>query len=247
MNGTLEGIDNMLTYVAQAHPEIKTITVALTEDTVAGIQPSFFKMAKERRISVLGDIVGYAPDTIDYTPVVKKLIARNPDAICLINGWPSVMGSLLKIARQSGFQKLIFMTNYQPPEDMVSVAGKEVSSLFLQHGLLWDDPKNQPVVREIQEMIQSKYKHKNIYYTSLGFDNLWMLLQAIEAAQSLDPTVVKEKWEKMDFNMKSVWGKASIGGLKTYGIKHTMTHPIPVIGLTNGEAKTLKWLEVKAP
>lgn len=51
---------------------------------------------------------------------------------------------------------------------------------------------------------------------------------------------MRDKWEKMDFGMKSIWGKHSIGGLKTYGVKRTMAHPIPVTGLTNGEAKTLK-------
>lgn len=246
MNGSIEGIDSMLRYISEAHPEIKTIAATLTDDSIRGLQPRLDKIAESLDIKVLGDIIGYAPDTIDYTPVVKKLIARKPDAICLVNGWPAMTGAILKVARQCGYTKRIFMTNYQPPQDMVNVSGKEASNGFLQHGILPDDPHNQPVVREVYDMLQSKYGHTNLYYTCLGFDNLWMLVQAIEAAQSLDATVVRDTWEKMD-SMKSVWGKAVLGGLETYGINHTMTHPIPVLELTDGNAVTRKWMEVTAP
>ena len=246
MNGSIEGIDSMLRYVSEAHPEIKTIAATLTEDAIRGLQPRLEESAKRADIQVQGDIVGYAADTIDYTPVVKKLIARKPDAICLVNGWPAMTGSLLKVAREGGYTKRIFMTNYQPPEDMINVSGKEAANGFLQHGILADDPHNQPIVGEVYEMLQKKYGHTNIYYTCLGFDNVWMLAQAIEAAQSLDPTAVRDAWEKVD-SMKSVWGKAVLGGLKTYGIKHSMTHPIPVLEIIEGKAVPRKWMEVTSP
>jgi hypothetical protein len=35
--------------------------------------------------------------------------------------------------------------------------------------------------------------------------------------------------------------------MKTYGIRHTVTHPIPIIGLMNGEIKTMKWMDFTAP
>ncbi|MBI5601903.1 MAG: ABC transporter substrate-binding protein [Deltaproteobacteria bacterium] len=246
-NGTVEGMITMLTFLAQAHPEVKTIAVSHPDDgAIPFIQPWIVKIAKERGITVLGDVVGFALDTVDFTPLAKKMLARNPDAIGMINGWPSMTGGVLKVARQSGYTKPIFITTYQPAEDTLKVAGKEASTLFYQHSLLPGDSHNPQIVDELMRRCQTKFNHSHIYYIIVGFNNLWMLAQAIEAAQSLDSTTVRDKWEKMN-TMKSVLGTAHLGGLKTYGIKHTMSYPIPIISYVNGVPKTMKLMDVTAP
>lgn len=74
-----------------------------------------------------------------------------------------------------------------------------------------------------------------------------MLIQAIQATQSLGQPEVRNKWEKLD-TTKSVWGGvAHVGGLKTYGIRHTVTHPIPILGLMDGAAKAMKWIDITGP
>ncbi len=247
MNGTIEGMYTMLNYVKEAHPEVKTIAVTIPDDgSIPDLQAWVVKIAKERGMTVVGDAIGWAIDTVDFTPIAKKAIARNADGICMINGWASMIGGILKVARQSGYTKPIFMTNYQPAKDAITVAGKEASEGFLFQGLLATDPKNPPMVAEVQKRIKARFNSDIVYYSSLGVDNLWMLVQAIEAAQSLDPTAVRDKWEKMA-TMKSVWGTAHLGGQKTYGIKHTMSHPIPVMTYVNGEPKTMKWIDITAP
>jgi branched-chain amino acid transport system substrate-binding protein len=248
MNGAIEGVETMLAFLAEAHPEIKTIAVLHPDDgSVRFIQPHLIRVANKHGIKLSGKIIPFANDTVDFTTVTKKALARNPDAIGITAGWPTMTAAVLKIARQAGYTKPIWCSTYQSAEECLNIAGKEVSNLFYQHGLLADDPQNDPMVKEIQSMARAKYGEQPIYYTALGFDNAWMLLQAIEAAQSTDPTKVRDKWETLD-NMKSVWGGiAHVGGRKTYGIRHTVTHPIPIIGLMNGEIKTMKWIDFTAP
>ncbi len=154
---------------------------------------------------------------------------------------------VLKIARQSGSTKLICNVNHPQAEDILKVAGSENSTNFYFHSLLPNDPKNQPIVAEVLRRLKAKTGNgDNLCYASIGFDNLWMVVQAIEAAQSLDPTVVRDKWQTMD-TMKSVWGTAHRGGLKTYGMNHTMTHPLPVVSYVKGQPKTMKWVDITAP
>ncbi|MBI5601899.1 MAG: ABC transporter substrate-binding protein [Deltaproteobacteria bacterium] len=246
MNGTIEGMYTMLDYISQAHREVKKIAVLIPEDgSIPHLQPRIVQIAKDRGM-IVADVIGWALDTVDFTPIAKKALARNPDGICMINGWPSMTGGILKVARQLGYTKPIWVTSYQPADDTLKVSGKEASTGFYLQGLLANDPKNPPLVTEIFRRLKAKFGHENIYYSSVGFDNLWMMVQAIEAAQSFDPTVVKNKWEKMSA-MKSVWGAAHLGGLKTYGIKHTMSHPIPVISYVNAEPKTMKWMDIITP
>jgi branched-chain amino acid transport system substrate-binding protein len=248
MNGAIEGMETMLAFLKEAHPEIKTIAVLHPDDgAVPVIQKHIKRVAKKNGMELAGKIVPFALDTVDYTTVTKKAIALKADAIGITAGWPSMTAAVLKIARQAGYEKPIWCSTYQPAEDCLKIAGKEVSHLFYQHGLLADDPQNDPMVKELQSMARAKYGEQPIYYSGLGFDNVWMLLQAIEAAQSTDPTEVRDKWAEMD-TLKSVWGGvARMGGMETYGIRHTVTHPIPIIGLMNGEIKTMKWIDFTAP
>ena len=249
MNGAVEGMETMLAFLAEAHPEIKTIAVLHPDDgTVPFIQQHLERVAEKYGIKLAGKVIPFAMDTVDYTSVTKKVIARNADAIGITAGWPTMLAGVLKIARQAGYKKPIWASTYMPAEDVPKIAGKAASHLFYHHGLLANDPLNDPMVKELERMIKAKYSEQPpIYWVALGFDNMWMLLQAIEAAQSTDPTEVRAKWEKMD-TMKSLWGGvAHLGGMKTYGIRHTVTHPIPIIGLMNGEIKTMKWIDFTAP
>jgi branched-chain amino acid transport system substrate-binding protein len=246
-NSTIEGVITAVTYLTEAYPEVKKIAVLTPDDgAIPHITPRVMQITKERGISLQGDLIGFAMDTVDFTPIVKKAMARNPDAIGIINAWPSWTGGILKTARQSGYTKPIFATNSQQNEDALKVAGKEASTNFFQHSITPGNPDNPPLMEELVRRSEAKYGHRLILYISYGFDNLWILAQAIEAAQSLEPAVVKDKWEKMD-NMKTCFGTGHLGGLKTYGINHSVCHPMPIGGLVNGEAKHLKWMNVLTP
>ena len=52
----------------------------------------------------------------------------------------------------------------------------------------------------------------------MGFEAFWVLAQAIENAQSVDPTVVKNAFEKMT-KFETTTGPGKLGGAKTYGIE----------------------------
>jgi hypothetical protein len=71
-------------------------------------------------------------------------------------------------------------------------------------------------------------------------------VQAIEAAQSLDPTVVKDTWEKMK-SIETPYGTGKMGGLNTYGINHSVSAPMPLVSLKDGEVVWVKWQAVPLP
>jgi branched-chain amino acid transport system substrate-binding protein len=248
MNDAITGMETMLSFMAEAHPEAKTIAILHPDDgSVRFVQPQITRVAKKYGMKLAGKVIPFAMDTVDYTTIVKKVLSRNPDSIGITAGWPAMTAAVLKIARQLGYTKPIWISTYGQPEDTLNLAGKEVSHLFYQHGLYGDDPGNDPIVKKIQSMAKAKYGEPPIYWVALGFDNAWMLLQAIEAAQSLDPTEVRDHWEKMDTMKSAFGGVAHVGGMETYGIRHTITHPIPVIGLMNGEIKIMKWIDFRMP
>ena len=67
-----------------------------------------------------------------------------------------------------------------------------------------------------------------------GADALFDLKYVIEAAKSLDPTVVKTKWESLS-KIDTIFGPGVVCGEKTFGIKnHVVSHPQTVQILKNG-------------
>jgi hypothetical protein len=61
-------------------------------------------------------------------------------------------------------------------------------------------------------------------------------LQAIQLAQSFDPAVVKDKWEKTD-TMETVFGTGQMCGLKTFGIRHVLAQKAPIQVIENAKMK----------
>ncbi|MGD0662404.1 MAG: ABC transporter substrate-binding protein [Syntrophorhabdales bacterium] len=249
-NGTVEGINMMLDFIVKQHPEVKKIAFIDADDgSIPHVQPRVSQACKRTGLTMLGDIVSYSLDTVDFTPITKRALARNPDAIAIVNGWSSMIGGVLRTARQSGFNKPIFDTNGQPAEDIPTAAGKENVGTYYIPSWIIGDPHNKslPVGLELQRRLKAKYGHELIYGAGMGFDAIWMITQAIEAAQSFDPTAAKTKWETMK-TMKSVFGTARLGGLKTYGINHYMTNPQSIVTYdSDGVPKVVTWMDPIAP
>ncbi len=86
-------------------------------------------------LTIVGDIIGFAPPTVDFTPIAQKAVARDADAIMLGNGSPDYMGQTLKAARTMGYTKPIFVCSMTPPQDIMKIAGPEASTNFFGHGI----------------------------------------------------------------------------------------------------------------
>ena len=244
-NASVEGAIASLSYLVESHPEVKSVVFIIPDD---GSIPYLGKIVKEHAeklgLTVKGNVIGWTHDTVDFVPIAAKAIARNPDAIHMTNGWPGPLGSILKAAREAGYTKPI-VSFHNPAPDIKKVAGAAASTNFITNGIIWDDPSNPPLIKEIGAKFVKKYGNA-FYYQFWGFNLIYNLTKAIEAAQSLDPTVVRDKWEKME-TIDTIYGTGRMGGLKTYGIKHSVGHPLAIQVLDNGQVKQVKWVDVYTP
>ena len=106
---------------------------------------------------------------------------------------------------------------------------------------------NPPLMEEAGEYIKARAGEKTGYwYEFEAFHIIWTLKNAIEAAQSLDPTVVKEHWEQMD-TIETVYGMAEMGGMESYGMKHTVVCPQGYQVVKDGEIAHGGWVIPECP
>jgi hypothetical protein len=101
-------------------------------------------------------------------------------------------------------------------------------------------------MEEIGKRIKAKYGPDESIHSETT-NGLWVMLYAIQAANSLDTTVVKNKWETLGDIPDTIFGTAHMGGQETYGIRHVAATAVPLVRLMNGQMSFGKWVDVRSP
>jgi branched-chain amino acid transport system substrate-binding protein len=244
-DSTIEGMRAALDYLKEAYPKVKSVAYIIPDD---GSVPYLDKMFREKATSLgyeVANVAKWAMTTQDYSPIITKVLAAKPDAIAFANGWPQATGSMLKVIREMGFNGPVFGCNYDDAYQIMEIAGKSASTDFFIHQIDLDSPDMTPMIKEIKKRAMATYG-KAYGMHIWGFNPLYELKQVIEAAQSMDPSVLKDTWGNMK-TLDTVYGPGRMGGLKTYGINHTVCAPCPIVSLMNGNVKWVKWVDVYSP
>jgi len=231
-----------LAYLKQKYPDVKTVAYILVDDgQIADNDPVVRATASKLGLTIQGDIVGYAPGTTDFTPVAQKAIALNADAIMLGNGVTAWLAMILKSVRGLGYTKPVFSCSYPTLGDVVKIAGNDANGFFgnsiPSDATLSGLPQ---ITKDVIKMATEKYGELNTMHVQ-GFQAVYSLVQAIEAANSLDPKVVAAKWEKMD-KIDTIFGEGKMGGLQTFGVNHNVYFKVPISVINNGKLELGGWI-----
>ena len=176
----------------------------------------------------------------DFSPIAAKLNAiKDADAIFMENGAPIHAGNIVKLLRGLGNKKPYVYQGLTPCSDIISIAGAEASNNVVTSGLT-PNAKGNPALMD--EVYKRGAPNRNFYL--FNPNGLWVLAKMIQAANSLDPAVVKAKWESMD-KVETLFGTGYVSGDETYGIKkHAIGHPLPYQKVVNGKVVFGGWSDV---
>jgi len=153
------------------------------------------------------------------------------------------MGAIVKGLRESGNYKPFAGSLPARISQVVNIAGAEAMKDVFSIAYTPGDPDMPPVAKEIIDRIAAQFGAD--YQLEMSGPNcLWILKEGIEAAQSLDPTVVKEKLETMD-EVETIFGKAKICGDESFGIKHhVIASPQAVQIFKDGVETSAGWIDI---
>jgi branched-chain amino acid transport system substrate-binding protein len=229
--------------VREKYPSVKSIGFIMEDEPGArAIQAASKKVAKENGFEVLA-VQLHPFEKTEYYPEWTKLIMQKPDAVDQGLKQPQNTANSQKQARELGYTGPIFAPIPGDPALILKMIGnKDFATDFIHASYNAYDTKNTPpLVQEIVKMWESS-GHKDPYdgSTTQSWDAMWCLVQAIDKAQSIDPTDVKNAWENMQ-SFETTRGPARMGGAKTFGINHIVCGPAPIIRYMNGEIEFIKW------
>jgi branched-chain amino acid transport system substrate-binding protein len=229
-----------INYLKKNYPNVKTVVFVNADDgAIPYFAPVVKSLLQANGLTMIGDTIGYPNEMVDFSPIASKVLAAKPDAILFGNGLPAHMGSILKLVRAAGSNILFVTGSSAAGEDVMTVSGKEAASNFASTGIsadLMNDPATTPLMKEIVKQLTGTYGAQRSIHLQI-FNSIWEIASAVQAAQSLDTTAVKNKWASMD-TIKTPYGDGHIGGSKTYGINHAVSHPEPIVILDKGVVKS---------
>jgi branched-chain amino acid transport system substrate-binding protein len=243
----------LLGYLRANYPKAKKVAVCgVTEACTVGIynwlQGTLSKIGLER----VGKLEQIAPDCSDYNPPVTRLLSAKPDAIFVAVSTPMTWGFVLKSARELGFKGPIFCATHLDVEFTNTIAGGGNTDIFGVGITLKDMAPLSQDMKDAHKLYASlgyaaKDEISDIYL--VGYNGLWVLLQAIEKAKSLDAATVVKTYEGLTKrgDLKTLWGDAYVGGLKSTGVNRVLCEPYWIDTCMKGVSKNERNIFVAVP
>lgn len=250
-----EIIPYLIDYMEENYPDAKKVAVCgVQEECTVALYEWLEGMLAARGLERVGQLEQMAADTADYVPPVTRLLSSNPDAILVAVSTPTTWGFVSKASRELGFKGPVMCATHLDVDFANTIAGGGNIDMFGAGVCMSDLASLPPQMQDAHAEYQAKGysaadEIADVYL--VGYNGLWVLLQTIEKAQSVDPQVVYEEYQKMTEPgvLQTLWGDgAYVGGLESTGVNAVLNYPywINAIG-SDGVAKNVQQVFVRVP
>lgn len=226
-------------YMKQNRPEVKgTALISPDDDSGHGTSDWMAAAAAKAGTKVVADEY-YDRAITDFTPILTRILAKNPDMIDVSASAVGSVGLIVKQSRELGFKGPIVSCFLTPIDTMVNVAGAAAAEDFFTADYEPYSPLMTQEFARVRDLYVSKYGPPFAALTAAYYDMQYVIKTAIEKAGSIDTTKVKEAMESPDFVSQSLHGAFKFGGADVFGIAHNAVMPMYLTRCTGGKANML--------
>jgi branched-chain amino acid transport system substrate-binding protein len=246
MNSNVQGARPMLTWLKKTHPGVKKIALSHPGDGGGENRRKHLEpIANELGMTIVfsGEWPG---ETMDFTPFIKKALDKGPDAFVFTDAWAYHVGSQIKALRALGFKGPAISTDSEIVAEVLEVSGPKLTEGYAAASWDMKSPEMKPVFKNDFLKYTSKAGKSNAWL-AWGWNTMWVLAQAIEQAQSLDPKVVADYIRGNAKNIQTLFGPAIISGEKTLGAKAAVCAPQAIFVVKDGKPTFVKWVQAETP
>ena len=245
-NTTIQGMRPQLTYLKEKYPQAKKLALSSPGDQEGQYRAMYLKPIAEALGLTVVHSGEWPGETVDFTPIMQKALAFDPDAIVFMDGWAYHVGAQIKAARAVGFKGPVLSTDSEIVTEVLQITGADVGEGYFACAWEMYSPEMPALVKkELIPRASGKLGRLNQWQV-WGWNTLWILVQMIESAQSLDPAVVAKHFRTMK-TVQTIFGKGVIGGEKTFGINCVVGPPQAIYTAKGGQATFVKWVETSTP
>lgn len=167
----------------------------------------------------------YAKDDADFSALLTKVKAANPDLLFLPDYYNKV-GLIAKQARQMGITAPFLGGDGWDSPDMVKIAGDAIEGGMFTNHYSAQDPR--PEVQTWVAKYQARYGSSPDALATLAYDATQLMLEAIRRAGTADPAKVKDA-------MASMQGYPTVSGSVTFDKDGNPVKNVTVLEYRNGQ------------
>ena len=229
----------------QLYPHLKRIAIVRPDD--AGMKFTVDATIKEIRARGMEVVIeeNYKIGTEDFYPILTKVLAKKPDAIECIGSTIPWAKAIIEQSREMGFTgPVTALTAFGATDVLIKVLNPKYAYDVCAANPDVTSPKMFPIVKEFAKVIERDTREPFSFDHLLTLRAVWVLVQGIQAAQSLDTGKVIEALENMS-TVETPYGPGRFGGEDLVGKKRLLIGDIPFSRITKGGKIEFEFLKVK--
>jgi branched-chain amino acid transport system substrate-binding protein len=228
-------------WLAENKPELKTAVMCAQDDALGLPSVATYLAAFEAAgIEMLDEPLLFDPATTDFAPVVTRLMAKNPDIICLDTCYSDYVHPIAEQLFQQNFKGQIISCTADFYDQMIAKTSKEFMEGFIFQFPDFDDPALNAESVNFQDPngFYAEYNKRHpgqwgaVSWEYAAIMDLWKA--AAEKAGSADPEAVLAAMKDGPGN--HAFGEAEWWGTELFGIDNALVGDWPVVAIENGKA-----------
>ena len=182
---------------AFATKSLKAKTAAIYIDNSSDYAKGLAKYFEEEFVKAGGQIVikeAYLQKDTDFKATLTKIKATNPEVI-FVPGYYQEVGLIIKQSRDLGMKMPVLGGDGWDSVQLTNIAGAEnlENTFFCNH---YSAEDKSPKVTSFVEAYQKAYGQVPDSSAALAYDATWMIIKAMERADSTDPVKIRDEMEK---------------------------------------------------
>ena len=209
---------------AKMHPEIKElVSIKIDDESGYAAAKDVRKAVEAVGIKVMSEEF-FARGTTDFYPLCTRVIAKDPPLVDLFSLCGTDEANVIKQLREVGYKGMLLGMGITP-NVLWDIAGSAATGYFMAISFDMSSPLMTKEQNEFAKRYLARYGEPALFESQSGYEGLFILLQAIEKAQTLETGIVARTLESLTGKTPLSNVPISWGGKKRYGIDHQFNCP----------------------
>ncbi|MBN1461998.1 MAG: ABC transporter substrate-binding protein [Armatimonadetes bacterium] len=234
--GIVAHFNAAFSFLTENYPDVKSIAVVIPAGAVsAPMEEGMATALATFGLTQAGDWVTYGDDVVDFTPFAEKLNSLKADAVFIPAGTVDHLKNIAKGLRALGYDKPVGGDVYATASAFVDFLGAEGADNVYYRTFQPDAEGNPEITNELLRRIIAEYGEDVLKSLEVA-NSMYVLLNVMQTAGSIDPDVVKQTWEGLS-EVETLNGTGIMGCSEYYGIdNHAVIMKLTFEHFTGGEA-----------
>ncbi|GAB5469924.1 MAG: ABC transporter substrate-binding protein [Rhodospirillales bacterium] len=239
-------------WLGETRPDLKRAVICAQDDALGRPSVATYLAAFEAaNIEVVEEPLFFDISTTDFAPVMTRLMASNPDIICLDTAYTDYVHPLCEQAFLQGFKGQIISCTMDFYDQVIAKTSQEFMDGVIFQFPDFDDPAlNEPQINfqdpggfyaEYNKRFPGEWGAVSWEYASIM--DLWKA--AAESANSAEPEAVLAAM-KSGGTGAQCFGEARWWGKELFGIDNALVGNWPVVVLKDGKARIEEFRSIPA-